>query len=170
MEFVNRILCGCAYGTAFGVCSPSGAPLDVCAFMCMCTAVGRCSPSRVPVVVSMCMCVYGVRHVRTEWCIFRAEVCVRMLAQYSVCAVRAVYLLCVACAVYPLHASGVERVPRTCMWTVFGMGRLSDAPIVRKCACVDVHPTRERAPIVRGCVGVGVNAVLVLAQWSTWIV
>ena len=69
----------------------------------------------------VCMCVYGVRHVRTEWCTFRAEVCGRMLAQRSACAVRVVYLLCIACAVYPLHASGLERAPRTCICTVFGM-------------------------------------------------
>ena len=92
----------------------------------------------------MCTCVHGVWHVRIEWCIFRAEVCVRMLAQCSACVIRVVYLLCVACAVYPLHASGVERAPRTCMCTVFGMGRLSDATIVREYACVGVHPVRER--------------------------
>ena len=56
MKLGSRILRGCTYGTAFGMRSPSGAPLDVCAFMCACTAVGRCSPSRVPIVVSMCLC------------------------------------------------------------------------------------------------------------------
>ena len=56
MELVSRILRGCAYGTAFGMCSPSVVPLDVCSFMCACTEVGRCSPSRVPIVVSMCVC------------------------------------------------------------------------------------------------------------------
>ena len=56
MELVSRILHGCAYGTAFGMCSPYGAPLDVCAFMCACTEVGRCSPSCVPLVVSMRVC------------------------------------------------------------------------------------------------------------------
>ena len=91
MKLVTLILRGCAYGTAFGMCSPSGAPLDVCAFMCACKEVDRCSPSRVPIVVSM----YGLRHVRTEWCTFRAEVCVCMLEQCLACAVRAVYLLCV---------------------------------------------------------------------------
>ena len=90
-----------------------------------------------------CMCVYGVRHIRTEWFTFRAEVCVRILARCSACAVRAVYLMCVACAVYPLLASCVECAPRTCMCTVFGMGRLSDAPMVREWACVDVQPVRE---------------------------
>ena len=78
IELVGRILRGCAYGTAYGMCSSSGAPLDVCAFTCACTEVGRCSPSRVPIAVSIC--VYGVRHVRTDWCTFCAEVCVRMLA------------------------------------------------------------------------------------------
>ena len=93
----------------------------------------------------VCMCMHGVRHVRTEWCTFRAEVCVRMLAQCSACAVRVVYLLCVACAVYPLHASGVERVLCTCVRTWYSVrhGLLSDAPIVRECACVDVHLGRE---------------------------
>ena len=52
--------------------------------------------------------------------------------------------MCVACAVYPLYASGVERVPRTCLCTVFGMSLPSDAPIVRECACVDVHLVPER--------------------------
>ena len=94
------------------------------------------------------VCVCGVRHVRTEWCTFRAEVCVRMLAQCSTYTVRVVCLLCVAFAVYPLHASGVERAPRTCMCTVFDMGLQSDAPIVRECACVDVHPVRERAQVL----------------------
>ena len=56
MELVSRILRGCAYGTAFGMYSPSGAPLDVCAFICACTEVGRCSPSREPIAVSMCVC------------------------------------------------------------------------------------------------------------------
>ena len=35
MELMSRILRGCAFGTALGMCSPSGAPLDVCAFMCV---------------------------------------------------------------------------------------------------------------------------------------
>ena len=69
----------------------------------------------------VCMCVCGVRHERTE-CTFRAEVGVRVLAQCSACAARAMYLLCVACAVHPLHTSGVERAPLTHMCTVFGMG------------------------------------------------
>ena len=57
MELVSRILLGCVLGTAFGMCSPSGTPLDVCAFMCVCVAeVGRCSPSRVHIFVSMCVC------------------------------------------------------------------------------------------------------------------
>ena len=91
MELVSRILRGCVYGTAFSMCSPSGAPLDLCAFMCVCTAVGRCSPSRIPVVVSVrvcactafgiygrsgvlsvqkCVCVYlhGARRVPSERC------------------------------------------------------------------------------------------------------
>ena len=93
----------------------------------------------------VCICAYGVRHVQTEWCTFRAEVCPCMLAQCSMYAVRAVYLLRVLCAVYPLHASGVERTPRTCMCTMFGMGFPSDAPIVHECACVDVYPVRQRA-------------------------
>ena len=56
------------------------------------------------------------------------------------------HLVCVTCAVYPLHVSGVEREPRTCMFTVFGMGLLRDAPIVRECACVDVYLVRECVP------------------------
>ena len=135
MEVVSSILRRCAYGATFGMCSPSGAPLDVCTFMCVCTAVGRCSPSRVPVVVSMCVytCtafdMYGPSGVLSvQKCVC---VCVCMLAQCSACAVRAVYLFCVACTVYPLHVSCVERAPRTYMCTVFGMGRLSDEPIVR---------------------------------------
>ena len=46
----------CAYGTTFGMCSPSGAPLYVCALMFACTAVGMCSSSRVSIVVSTCVC------------------------------------------------------------------------------------------------------------------
>ena len=38
MERVSHILRGCAYGTASGMCSPSGAFLDVCAFMYASTA------------------------------------------------------------------------------------------------------------------------------------
>ena len=108
------------------------------------------------------MCVNGVRHVRTEWCTFRAEVCVRMLAQCSTCTVRAVYLVRVLCAVYPLHASGVERAPRTCMCTVFNMGLLSDVRIVRECACVGVHLVRERVQCL-----VWVMHLLGVGAW-TW--
>ena len=78
------------------------------------------------------MFMYGVRHVRSKWCTFRAEAYVRMLAQCSVCAVKAVYLLGIACTLNPLHASGVERAPRTHMYTVFGMGHLSDVSILRE--------------------------------------
>ena len=122
----------------------------------------------------VCMCVYGVRHVQIEWCTFRAEVCVRMLEQCSACAVRVVYLVCIACAVYTLHVNGVERVPRTCICTAFGMGLLSNTPTVRECTCGDVQPVREcvqfgtgglsDVPIVRGCGDVGVHAILVLAE------
>ena len=77
------------------------------------------------------MCVYGVRYVRTEWCIFRANVGVRMPICCSPCAVRAVYPKSVACVVYPLHATDVDL--------------LSDAPTVRKGACVDLHLVYERA-------------------------
>ena len=92
----------------------------------------------------VCMYVYGVWHIRTEWCTFRAELCVRGLAQCSACAVRTVHLFYAACTVHPLHVSGVEHAPRTCIYTVFGMSRLSDAPIVRKYSYVSVHPVRER--------------------------
>ena len=118
-------------------------------FGCVCVYVGVCGGRQVQPEPCTRRCdyvrmsVYGVRHVQTEWCTFHAELCVRMLAQCSACAVRAVCLLCVACAVYLLHASGVGRAPRTCTCTVFGMGNLSDEPIVRGCACVGVHPVRE---------------------------
>ena len=94
----------------------------------------------------MCMCIYGVRHVQTEWCTFRAEVYVHILAQCLACAVRALYLLCIVCAVYPLHASGVERVPCAPYVYVyrFGMDRLSDARIVHECVRACVHPVCER--------------------------
>ena len=104
------------------------------------------------------MCVYGVRHLRTEWCTFRAEVFVRVLAQCSACAVRATHLLCAARAVHSLYVSGVERAPRTCMCTVFDMGRLSDASVVRECACVGVHPVRERAHCTFICTMFGMNS------------
>ena len=55
LELVSRILRRCVYGMAFGICSPSGSPLYVCACMCLCTAVGMCSPSGIPFVVSICM-------------------------------------------------------------------------------------------------------------------
>ena len=139
-----RILRGCAYGTAFGMCSPSDTPLYVCALTRVCTAVGMCSPSHVPAVASICMCVDGARHVRIEWCNFRAEVCVLVLAQCSQYIVRVVYPLCVACVVRSLYASGVERAPRACLCSVFGMGRLSNAPIARECTCKGVHPVRAR--------------------------
>ena len=61
----------------------------------------------------VCMCVYGIWYVRAESFTFRAEVYVRVLAQCLACAVKAVYLLCVACTVHSLHAGGVERAPRT---------------------------------------------------------
>ena len=56
LELMSRILRGCAYGTAFGMCSPSGAPFYVCVFRCACTAVSMCSPRRVPIAVSTCVC------------------------------------------------------------------------------------------------------------------
>ena len=43
MELVSCILRGCAYDTVSGMCSPSGVPLGVCAFMSAYTAVGSCS-------------------------------------------------------------------------------------------------------------------------------
>ena len=52
---MSRILRGCACGTAFGMCSLSGAPLYVCSCMCARTAVGMCSPSGVFLVVSTFM-------------------------------------------------------------------------------------------------------------------
>ena len=110
-----------------------------CTFGRVCVYVCVYGGRQVKPVPCICRREYVCMRVRAEGCTFRAEVCVRVLAQCSACAVRAVYLLCVACAVYPLHASGVERAPRTCICTVFGMGCLSDAPIVRECV-------RERAP------------------------
>ena len=92
----------------------------------------------------VCMCVYGARHVRTEWCTFRAEVCVRVLAQCSTCTVKVVYLLYVACVVHQLHAGGVERASHAYLCSVFGMGRLSDAPVARECACMGMYPVGER--------------------------
>ena len=108
---------------------------------------------------------------------FRAEVCVPVLAQCSAFAVSVVHLLCIACMVHLVHASDVERAPRTCMCTVFSMGRLSDASIVRECACVGVHHVSETctstvfgmgglsdAPIVSGYVGIEFYTVLVLER------
>ena len=55
LELVRRILRGCAYTTAFGICNPSGAPLYVYARMCTWTTVVVCSPSGVPIVMGTCM-------------------------------------------------------------------------------------------------------------------
>ena len=174
MELVSRVLRGCAYGTAFGMCSPSGAPLDVCLFMCACTEVGRCSSNRVLIVGSMYVCTctaFGICNpsgAPLDLCTFmcscmevgryspsrvlivvstcgcactafgmygpsgvRANVGVRMPICCSPCAVRAVYPKSVACVVYPLHATDVDL--------------LSNAPTVRKGACVDLHLVYERA-------------------------
>ena len=73
---------------------------------------------------------------------YRAEVHVRVLAQCLACAIGAVHLVCAACAEYLLHVSGVERAHRTCTCKMFGMGRLSGAPIACECACVGMHLVR----------------------------
>ena len=51
LELVGRILRRCAYGTAFGLCNPSSAPLYVCA----------------------CVYMYGGRHVQPVRCTYRRE-------------------------------------------------------------------------------------------------
>ena len=91
LELMNRILRECAYGTALGMCSLSGAPLyvyDAC--MCASTAVDMCSPSGITVVVRTCMracTAFGVHGPST----CRAEVRVRgVLAPCSACAISAV--------------------------------------------------------------------------------
>ena len=76
----------CAFGTVFGLGSPSSV---YCTCMRVCTAVGMCSPSVVPLVVSTCMCaciVYsmgslgGVRSVHECLCLYVRTVLVKCLA------------------------------------------------------------------------------------------
>ena len=118
MELVSRILRGCAYGTAFGVCSPSGTPLHMFAFMHVCTAVGRCSPSRVPVVVIMCVyaCTAFGMYGPSGVLFVQKCVCVCLHSARRVPSGRCTY--CVSCAVYPLHASGETCAPHMHVYSV----------------------------------------------------
>ena len=74
-----------------------------------------------------------------------------------------------------------RRAPCTYTCTVFGVGSLSNAPIVREPVCLDVRSVRvyvqylvfgmgnlSGVPNVRGCVDVEVHTVLVLVQCSAW--
>ena len=126
-------------GMAFGICSPSGSPLYVCACMCLCTAVGMCSPSGIPFVVSICMraCTAFGTYGSSGVLIAQKCACVGL---HSARRVPAKFGCCVSFLVNLLHVSGAERAHRTCTGTVFGMDHLISAPTARECACVGVYP------------------------------
>ena len=108
----------CACGTVFGLGSLSSVS---CTCMRVCTSVGVCSPSVVQLVVStVYACVYGVRHLRAEWCTCCAEVQVHVFAQCSACATLAVHLSCVhrTCSPTARECAGVACTLCVFMYSV----------------------------------------------------
>ena len=86
LELVSHILRGCACGTVYDM-GRSMYLVRLCKYVCMYggehVQPERCIYRREYVYAR----VYGVPHVRTEWCTCHAEVQVRVFSQYSTCAI-----------------------------------------------------------------------------------